>query len=86
MQFNILKIMEEKTLIPEFLQNWKWIIVRGIVSIIFGIIVIVYPFTAAIALALFFGAYVFADGVFAIVSIFTSRAARTHFWSFLLEV
>jgi uncharacterized membrane protein HdeD (DUF308 family) len=59
--------------------------VRGIVSIIFGVIVVIYPFTAAVALALFVGAYVFADGVFAIVSIFTSRAARTHFWLFLFE-
>ncbi len=77
--------MNENILIPEFSKNWKWMIVRGIVSIIFGIVVVFYPFAAATGLALFFGAYVFADGVFAIVSIFTSHAARAHFWSFLIE-
>ena len=77
--------MNENILVPEFSKNWKWMILRGIVSIIFGIVAVFYPFTAATALALFFGAYIFADGVFAIVSIFTSRIARVHFWSFLIE-
>lgn len=60
-------------------------IVRGIISIIFGIIVVISPFNAATVLAIFFGAYAFADGVFALASIITSRAARTHFWSLLFE-
>jgi uncharacterized membrane protein HdeD (DUF308 family) len=77
--------MEENILIPEFSKNWKLITARGIVSLIFGVIVVIYPFTAAVALALFFGAYAFADGIFAIVSIFTSRNARAHFWLFLFE-
>ncbi len=77
--------MNENIIIPEFSRNWKWMIVRGIVSIIFGIGAVLYPFTAVTALAIFFGAYVFADGVLAIVSIFTSSFARAHFWSFLIE-
>ncbi|MBZ0202950.1 MAG: HdeD family acid-resistance protein [Ignavibacteria bacterium] len=77
--------MNENTLVPGISINWKWMVVRGIVSTIFGIIVVIYPFTAAAALALFFGAYIFFDGVFAIVSLFTSRTARAHFWSYLIE-
>lgn len=60
-------------------------IVRGIVSVIFGIIVVIYPLGAATVLALFFGAYAFADGIFALASIISSRAARTHFWALLFE-
>ena len=77
--------MEENILVPEFLKHWKWMIFRGIISIIFGIIVVIYPFTAAAALAIFFGAYAFVDGIFAIVSLIVSRAARAHFWAFLFE-
>ncbi len=77
--------MNKNILAPEFSKNWKWMIARGIISIIFGIVVVYNPLAAATALALFFGAYVFIDGVFAIVSIFTSRIARAHFWSFLIE-
>ncbi len=77
--------MNENILIPEFSRNWKWMIARGIVSVIFGIGAILYPFTAVTALAIFFGAYAFVDGVFATVSIFTSSFARKHFWSFLIE-
>ena len=77
--------MEENILVPEFSKNWKWMIFRGIISIIFGIIVVIYPFTAAAAFAIFFGAYAFVDGIFAIVSIITSHTARAHFWALLLE-
>jgi uncharacterized membrane protein HdeD (DUF308 family) len=77
--------MNENILIPEFSKNWKWMIVRGIVSIIFGIIVVIYPIGAATVLALFFGAYAFADGIFALASIITSSAARKHFWLLLFE-
>lgn len=77
--------MNENILVPEFSKSWKWMIVRGIVSIIFGIIVVIYPLSAATVLALFFGAYVFADGIFAIASIITSSEARKHFWSLLFE-
>ena len=77
--------MNENILIPEFSKKWKWMIFRGIISIIFGIVIVIYPFTAATMLAIFFGAYAFVDGIFAIVSIITSRAARAHFWSYLIE-
>jgi uncharacterized membrane protein HdeD (DUF308 family) len=80
---NLLTV-EEKFIIPEIAINWKWMIVRGVISLIFGVLVVFYPFKAAFALALFFGAYAFADGFFAIVSLFTSRIAREHFWSFLV--
>jgi uncharacterized membrane protein HdeD (DUF308 family) len=77
--------MLEKILIPEFTKNWKWMTARGIISIIFGIIIVIYPFDAATVLAYFFGAYVFADGIFALVSIITSGTARKHFWLLLFE-
>jgi uncharacterized membrane protein HdeD (DUF308 family) len=77
--------MKENKLLPEFFRSWKWLIVRGIFSIIFGIGALLYPSSAVTALAIFFGAYVLIDGVFAIVSIFTSRFARDHFWSYLGE-
>ncbi len=77
--------MNENILNPEISRNWKWMVLRGIVSVIFGVAAIAYPFTAVKAIAIFFGAYVFTDGLFAIVSIFTSSYAREHFWSFLIE-
>ena len=56
--------------------NWWMLALRGVVAILFAIIAFVWPGITAAALILLFGAYVFVDGVFALVA--GLRAARRH--------
>lgn len=49
-------------------SKWWVLAVRGILGILFGIVALVNPGVTLLSLALVFGAYVFIDGVFAIVS------------------
>lgn len=46
---------------------WWWVLVRGILAIVFGIIAIIAPATALTAIAIVFGAYALVDGVMAAV-------------------
>jgi uncharacterized membrane protein HdeD (DUF308 family) len=66
-------------------RNWWALAVRGIASLLFGIVALVLPESALSALALVFSAYLLTDGAFAIVS--GVRAARRgeRWWSFVLE-
>jgi len=48
-------------------RNWGWVVLRGIVSILFGALTLLLPGITLAALVLLFGAYSFADGVFLIV-------------------
>jgi len=50
------------------LRNWWIPVVRGVFSIIFGVLVFAEPASALAALVLVFGAFAFADGVMAIIS------------------
>jgi uncharacterized membrane protein HdeD (DUF308 family) len=61
-----------------------WLI-RGIAAVIFGILAWLWPGLTWITIAIFFGAYAFVDGIFAIVA--TVRAAETQqrWWPFLIE-
>ena len=64
-------------------RNWWLIALRGVVAILFGILAFVAPGAFVLSLVLFFAAYMFADGVFAIVG--AVRAAQRHErWGFLL--
>lgn len=57
-------------------KNWWAIALRGLFAIIFGLIAIFLPGVTLASLVLLFGAYMLADGIFAIVA--AVRAARRH--------
>jgi uncharacterized membrane protein HdeD (DUF308 family) len=63
---------------------WWMILLRGILAILFGILVIVFPPGATlIALALFFAAYSFVDGIMTISHAVRIRS-RSKRWGWLL--
>jgi uncharacterized membrane protein HdeD (DUF308 family) len=64
-------------------QNWWVIGLRGVFAILFGIIAIFVPGVTLTALVLLFAAYMFVDGVLAIIA--AVRAARRHErWTWLV--
>ena len=71
-------------MIHELARNWGWIALRGALALVFGVVAIASPASAFAALVLLFGAYAFADGVFALVALFRG-AARDRFWVLALE-
>ena len=64
-------------------QHWWAMAIRGVLSIVFGLIAFVLPGVTLLSLVLVFGAYAIIDGGFAIASAY--RAARAHrHWGFLV--
>jgi uncharacterized membrane protein HdeD (DUF308 family) len=49
-------------------RNWWLVLLRGIVSILFGVLAFAWPGPTVLALALLFGAYALADGILALVA------------------
>ena len=68
-----------------FVRNWWALALRGIVAILFGLAVILWPRLALYVLVLFFGAYSLIDGIFAVITAFGDRKAHEHWWVLLLE-
>jgi uncharacterized membrane protein HdeD (DUF308 family) len=66
-------------------RNWWLVVLRGVLGIAFGIITFVAPAISLAALVLLFGAYAFADGVFAIASAVRRRDTAEPWWVLLLE-
>lgn len=48
-------------------RNWAWVLVRGILTILFGALAVLWPGITLLALVILFGAYAVVDGVTAIV-------------------
>jgi uncharacterized membrane protein HdeD (DUF308 family) len=64
-------------------RNWWAIALRGVAGILFGVVALLAPVAVMLSLALLFAAYLFVDGMFAIVA--AVRAAQHHErWGMLL--
>lgn len=66
------------------LQNWRYLVLRGAFSILFGMTALLLPRQLLMTLVLLFGAYMLVDGLIAILyGISVSR--RNRVWVLLLE-
>lgn len=84
MAANTKEKMERQDALSEVLaENWWAVGLRGIVAVAFGLLCLVFPPAAILALVLFFSAYMLVDGVFALAS--GIKAARNgQRWGLLI--
>jgi uncharacterized membrane protein HdeD (DUF308 family) len=68
-----------------YARTWWAVGLRGLLSILFGVLVLIWPEIAVEALVLLFGAFVLVDGVFAIISAVRGRDEHRQWWLVLLE-
>ncbi len=60
--------------------GWKFLIVRGVVAIVFGIVAISWPQSTAIAFALLWGVWALADGLGSLLQAFSPDSVGTPRW------
>jgi uncharacterized membrane protein HdeD (DUF308 family) len=65
-------------------KNWWLVLLRGIVSILFGLVAFAWPGLTLVTLVLFYGAFALVDGVIALVSAFTGGAKPVPTWWLVL--
>lgn len=78
---SLLVVIDVDTLV----RNWWIVALRGVASILFGLITVVAPDISLAALVLVFGAFAFADGVLALLSVVRRRGASDRWWMLLLR-
>lgn len=68
-----------KTFEDLLFQNWWSVLLRGILAMLFGLAIVVWPGMALLALILTFSAYLLLDGAATIVGSFVRRHQEHHF-------
>lgn len=64
-------------------REWKWIALRGAAALIFGFLAILQPLAAIWALALLWGAFALADGIFALTTGWRLHKRGVHWGPYL---
>src|SRR5882724_6094062 len=73
-----------KTMLQTLAKNWWAIVLRGVFAVLFGLGAFFWPGITLAALVLLYGAYLFADGIMAVVWAIAGRAAGPFPWGVLL--
>jgi uncharacterized membrane protein HdeD (DUF308 family) len=74
-----------ETELREYLgRNWGWIVLRGVVAVLFGVFALARPGITLAALVFTWGAYAIADGVFALAAGLQVRSQGRPLWAWLL--
>ncbi len=66
--------------------RWGWILLRGILAILFGLMAFAWPLLTLGVLVLLWGGYVFADGVFALVAAVMGGQVIPRWWLALVGI
>ena len=65
-------------------RHWKWIALRGVAALLFGILAMVWPGIVLTVMVLFFGAYAFVDGLFTLIAAAQMRESGRPLWPLVL--
>ena len=76
--------MEFETFLHQMAKNWGWLLLRGVAAIVFGVLAFLWPGVTLLVLALFWGAWAFADGLLALVTAFRVREKGRAHWPLVL--
>ena len=67
-------------------RNWKLLLLRGIIAILFGLLAFAWPHITLYVLIVLYGIYAFGDGVIALVAACTSGAVAPRWWLVLVGI
>jgi uncharacterized membrane protein HdeD (DUF308 family) len=69
-------------------ENWWLMLLRGIVTIAFGVLIFIWPALTLLTLTFLWGAYALADGVFALWSAVSSKGSEitSRWWLALIGI
>jgi len=73
-------------LVHALAKNWWLVLLRGIVSVLFGIVAFIWPGLTLFTLVLFYGAFALVDGVIALASAFGKEKAAPTWWLILVGI
>ena len=65
-------------------RNWWVLAVRGVLAILFGVVVLVWPEIGLPVIIALVGAYMLVDGIFSILNGFRDRNTNLNWWMLLL--
>jgi uncharacterized membrane protein HdeD (DUF308 family) len=65
-------------------KNWWIILLRGVIAVVFGLMVWLLPEISLLTLVLLFGAFAFSDGLMSVYTAWSGRNSHADWWALFL--
>ena len=73
-------------MLAQLMSRYWWVLLlRGVLSIAFGVLAIGYPRMTLVYLVLFFAVFVFADGISSVFHALSGRGENENWWVLMIE-
>ena len=69
---------------PIVRENWGWIVLRGVLALLVGIVALLFPLPALFAFTMLFAAFAGVDGLLSLISGIRGARAKQDRWSTLI--
>lgn len=69
----------------EYVHHWWSLAVKGVLAMLFGFLVIIWPDTTILLLVLLFGAFIFLSGIFALAGVLSGHVKSNQKWLVAVE-
>jgi uncharacterized membrane protein HdeD (DUF308 family) len=66
-------------------KNWWVFLIRGILAILFGLVLLMRPGAAMTFLVRLFGIFAFVEGIFAVIAAFAGKNSSSNWWAVLIQ-
>jgi uncharacterized membrane protein HdeD (DUF308 family) len=76
--------MQTDYFLTQLSRQWKWVVLRGLLAMALGLLAFLMPGQTLGVLTLCWGAYVFADGLLALLTAYQIREGNRPWWSMAL--
>jgi len=73
-------------MIEYFEKNWWLWSLRGVIAVIFGFVALSMPNLTLTSMVLLFSAFIFSDGIFALLTLFARKTEERWSWQVFLKV
>lgn len=72
-------------MLRQYVENWWAFLLRGIVGIVFGLMLLFWPLMSGLAIIFVLGVFALMDGAFAVVGAIVNRKQFANWWVILLQ-
>lgn len=72
-------------MLTSLIRNWWTFLLRGVLAILFGVLALIWPGQATLALVMLFGAYALVDGIFSVFAGIATSPFFGRWWAMVLE-
>ena len=75
-----------RPMLDDLARGWKFVLLRGLVAILFGVLTLAWPGLTLLTLVILYGAFALLDGGFSLAAAITGETTQSRWWLLIIGI